>query len=204
MPESRFFLHQLARAEPKRLQLPEQVPLDKWCEIGSQLAALSEASAWWLGDWLVYGERRFPQRYRQALKDTGLEYQTLRNYAWVARRFGFARRRAVLSFQHHAEVAALSDAEQNEWLDRAEKFSWSRNQLRRSLKAHQLQARSENPDGARAVVVLELQVEPERQVNWRKAASHADVVFEEWAARALDQAARQGTLGRQPAGPSVA
>ena len=49
-----------------------------------------------------------------------LDYQTLRNYAWVARRFPAGRRRAGVSFAHHAEVARLPEPEQDYWLRRAE------------------------------------------------------------------------------------
>jgi hypothetical protein len=65
---------------------------------------------------------------------TSLDYQTLRNYAWVARRFNLSRRRDALSFAHHAEVAALPDPEQDYWLRKAESESWSRNKLRREVR----------------------------------------------------------------------
>jgi hypothetical protein len=42
------------------------------------------------------------------------------NMAYVAGRFAPERRRAELSFSHHAEVAALAPDEQEEWLDRAQ------------------------------------------------------------------------------------
>jgi hypothetical protein len=42
---------------------------------------------------------------------TGLDYQTLRNYAAVARRFELSRRRDNLSFHHHAELCALSESQ---------------------------------------------------------------------------------------------
>jgi hypothetical protein len=192
MAGTRKFLDQVARAKPKSLQLPEHVSMEKWCQIGRQLAALSEASAWWLGDWLVYGEVRFPERYRQALSDTALEYQTLRNYAWVARRFSLSRRREGLSFQHHAEVAALPEEEQDKWLDRAEKFSWSRNQLRQYLKASQQppEVADGKNGGPTKTVVLQLEAEPDRQASWRAAAKNAHCAFEEWVAQALDDAAR--------------
>ncbi len=53
----------------------------------------------------MFGERRFGTRYRSAIEATDLDYQTLRNYAWVARNVDAGRRREELSFQHHAEVA---------------------------------------------------------------------------------------------------
>jgi hypothetical protein len=113
------------------LELREGIDFDTWNEVGHWLLAISNASAWCLGDWLVYGQRAFGERYRTALAATGLDYQTLRNYAWVARRFPHARRHKKVSFQHHAEVAALPEPAQELWLQRAERLRWSRNELRR-------------------------------------------------------------------------
>lgn len=62
---------------------------------------------------------KYGRRCRGAIAVTGLDYQTLRNYAVVARRFDLSRRRDSLSCQHHAEVCALSDSEQDRWLDLA-------------------------------------------------------------------------------------
>ena len=91
-----------------------------WVTVGKRLASVSSASTWALGDWLLFGERTFGHRYRAALEVTNLDYQTLRNYAWVAGSFAPPRRRASLSFQHHAEVAAMADVEQDIWLQRAD------------------------------------------------------------------------------------
>ena len=70
-------------------------------------------AAWCLGDWLVFGEQAYAGRYRQAIERTSLDYQTLGNYAWVAKRFSLSRRRDELSFGHHSEVAALPEPEQD-------------------------------------------------------------------------------------------
>lgn len=93
------------------------------------------SSAWCLGDWLAYGQAAFSGRYRDALGQTSLDYQTLRNYAWVARRFPVSRRRDTLSFGHHAETAALPGPEQDFWLRKAAGQRWSRNQLRQEIRA---------------------------------------------------------------------
>jgi hypothetical protein len=85
--------------------------VEAW-RIGTQLSAAVSSSAWCLGDWLVYGQAAFSGRYRDALEQTSLDYQTLRSYAWVARRFPVSRRRDNLSFGHHAETAALPRPEQ--------------------------------------------------------------------------------------------
>lgn len=117
------------------IQFPRQLPYEKWLDIGRQLAAVSTSSAWCLGDWLVHGEDAYRGRYRDAIEQTCLDYQTLRNYAWVSRRFALYRRRGILSFAHHAEVAGLPEHEQDFWLRKAEEFSWSRNRLRKEVRA---------------------------------------------------------------------
>ncbi|WP_274595155.1 LmbU family transcriptional regulator [Streptomyces sp. E2N166] len=118
------------------MTFPQGLPERSWERIGSGLRELTNSSAWWLGDWLIYGETTYrARRYREAVERTGLDYQTLRNYAWVARRFEHHRRRDSLSFAHHAEVTSLPPAEQDHWLHEADRLKWSRNELRRALRA---------------------------------------------------------------------
>jgi hypothetical protein len=117
------------------LQFTRQLPFDTWLGIGRRLASVADSSAWCLGDWLIYGEKAYPGRYRDAIEQTSLRYQTLRNYAWVARQMPPGRRRESLSFGHHAEVAALPELEQEYWLRTAEKLGWSRNRIRQEIRA---------------------------------------------------------------------
>ena len=85
------------------LMLPRRLPFAAWLAVGTQLAAVAASSAWCLGDWLTYGQKAYVGRYREAIERTGLEYQTLRNYAWGAGRFELSRRRDTLSFAHHSK-----------------------------------------------------------------------------------------------------
>src|SRR4051794_9657427 len=91
------------RAMTKRttLAIPQGMPIGAWRNLGRQIFVISDSSAWWLGDWLIYGQSEYPDRYKHAIAETNLDYQTLRNYAWVARRFVPGRRREKVSFQHH-------------------------------------------------------------------------------------------------------
>ncbi|MBQ1023757.1 LmbU family transcriptional regulator [Micromonospora sp. C95] len=115
---------------------PQGLSERSWEQIGSSLRELANSSAWWLADWLIFGETTYGwRRYREAIERTGLDYQTLRNYAWVARRFEHGRRRDTLSFAHHAELARLAPAEQDYWLRKAEQQKWSRNELRKAVRA---------------------------------------------------------------------
>jgi hypothetical protein len=176
-------------ASPKRtgLSFPERMPFAAWERIGRQLSVISDASAWWLGDWLIYGERRYADRYKQAIAETSLDYQTLRNYAWVARKFPMSRRRDRLSLQHHAEVAALPEAEQTVWLDRAVQFRWSRNELRRQVRARR--AAAEPTDDLDVVTTVRLQVASDREQRWQRAAGAVNCELLEWMLNVLDQAA---------------
>jgi hypothetical protein len=115
---------------------PENLPERSWERIGAGLRELVNSSAWWLADWLIFGESTYGwRRYKEAIERTGLDYQTLRNYAWVGRRFEHHRRRENLSFAHHAEVARMAPPEQDYWLRKAEQHKWSRNELRRTVRA---------------------------------------------------------------------
>jgi hypothetical protein len=161
--------------------------MESWFEIGHEIAVISDASAWWLADWLIYGQRKYPNRYRKAIEDTSLDYQTLRNYAWVARRFPVSRRRDKLSFQHHAEVASLPEHEQDLWLERAQRFGWSKAMLRREIR----RARDANGDAGNAVraQVFKLQIELKQQDLWQAAASQEGYPLDEWVMLVLDRAA---------------
>ena len=125
-----------AKVHRTGLLFPRNLPERSWEQIGTNLRELVNSSAWWLADWLIYGEATYGwRRYKEAIERTGLDYQTLRNYAWVARRFEHHRRRDGLSFAHHAEVARLAPPEQDYWLRKAEQQKGSRNELRRAVRA---------------------------------------------------------------------
>jgi hypothetical protein len=157
---------------------------------GEQIALLSSSSAWWLGDWLVYGQAKFPGRYRQAVKQTSLDYQTLRNYAWVARKFPVSRRRNTLSFQHHAAVASLPACEQEMWLDRASFGRWPVAELRARLRAAAIGSSGGQAGGR---VVLALSICRDRQQRWEAAARSQSKNLIDWAVSVLDDTAAQIT-----------
>lgn len=200
------------------IQFPRQLSYEKWSSIGRQLSALGSSSAWCLGDWIVHGEIAYAGRYRDAVEKTSLDYQTLRNYAWVARRFELSRRRDTLSFGHHAEVASLPAPEQDFWLRKAQELSWSRNQLRREVRAsladramagEQLPARSVDGRNEAADLAddspvsrevdaddyqIQLKLSPEQLEHCRVAARRTGCSIQEWAVLVLDRVARDGLI----------
>jgi hypothetical protein len=182
------------------LELPRALSFENWLRIGETLAMVQASTAWCLGDWLIYGETAYSGRYRDAVKQTSLDYQTLRNYAWVARRFPISRRRDRLSFGHHAEVASLAEPEQDFWLRKAEAFGWSTSRLRHEVRSS-LSVRAAR-DVARpaaagaagprdAQLRLQLSVLPVQLELCRAAADQAGLSIEEWAVRILYAAACQ-------------
>jgi hypothetical protein len=185
----------------KGLEFSRSTSFDSWLRLGRQLSALSTSSAWCLGDWLLYGIANYEGRYREAIEQTSLDYQTLRNYAWVANRFSLSRRREKLSFGHHTEVAALPTPEQDFWLRKAEELGWSVKRLRQEVRCS-IKERSSCEDGQPErpldegqselqVVKLQVDVSPEQLEVCRAAASSAGLSLAEWVALTLEDAARQ-------------
>lgn len=181
-----------ARVTPNGLQISPGIDFESWMTMGQRITGISNACSWCLGDWLIYGERAFAARYKAAVAATSLDYQTLRNYAWVARRFEMSRRRDTLSFQHHAEVAALPEAHQDLWLLRAERAHWSRNELRRRLGTERRLQRMRQADNA---VTVSVEVSQSRVQRWRDAAEAAQQTLTEWIATAVDAAADASLFG---------
>ncbi len=165
-----------------------ELEFQEWRRAGAKITRIANASAWYLGDWVAYGEAHYEDRYRCAVDAVGLSYQTLRNYAWVSRRFAMSRRRDTLTFYHHMEVAKFCCADQDRWLDRAEEAKLSVRALRReiaSVRGVGESGRSLEPK-ARTI-----HAEPSRVERWRAAASLANKNLDDWIVHALDDAAKQ-------------
>ena len=189
------------------LVFPRQLPFEAWLGVGAQLSAVATSSAWCLGDWLIYGRAAYGGRYREAIGRTGLDYQTLRNYAWVAGRFELSRRRDTLSFGHHAELAALPGAEQDFWLRKAEEFGWSTMRLRHEVRSS-LAERAQEPAGLEPPgtatppeggpeeghLTLRIKLTPGQLESCDRAARSQGMTLQAWAIRALEQAAQASAL----------
>ena len=181
-----------ATVKPHRtgIRFPQDLGFGAWRRVGRQLFLITDSSAWWLGDWLVYGETVFPDRYRLAVEESGLDQKTLRNYAWVARKYPVRRRHGRLSFQHHAEVAGLPASEQEHWLIQAERLRWSRNELRKQLR---ISRRGRDADAADDLPSLVLAVAGDRQERWLRAAEDRGMNLVQWVTMTLDEAAGELT-----------
>ena len=56
----------------KGLRIPRQLSFERWPTVGAKLSEIHSS---------------YKGRYKDAVEQTSLDYQTLRNYAWVARGF---------------------------------------------------------------------------------------------------------------------
>lgn len=122
---------------------------------------------------------------------TSLQYQTLRNYAWVARKFPAARRLDSLSFQHHFEVASLPETDQDLWLQRAKQFAWSKTELRHRIKARDIpeDLRGDALTGDKEQQSVTVAPHPAQVARWERAATQAGMSLPDWVVDVLDRAA---------------
>lgn len=103
-----------------KLDLPARMTFKQWSRLGEVLQRFERSAAWWIGEWAVYGEQHFGERYADAIsEESGYAVETVRVAQWVAERVPPDRRRSDLSWAHHRAVAALEPDEQEAWLDKA-------------------------------------------------------------------------------------
>lgn len=125
------------------VEFEEKLDIKAWAEIGVSLCSMGEATMWWLGDWLNYGNSKYGEKYKEALSffgkevlgDRGYSYQTLRDSAYVASRVQLSWRHDNLSFEHHKVVAPYEPKDQKKWLKHASENDLSAKELRAAIKA---------------------------------------------------------------------
>lgn len=114
---------------------PQQdMDFTEWLSQGRRLGSIGRGVAWWIGDWVNFGNVKFGEKYSRAARITGYDVKSLMNMAYVASRFELARRREALSWSHHAELAAQPPDEQERWLAFAEDKHLSVRGLRDELR----------------------------------------------------------------------
>lgn len=169
----------------------------EWIGVGQRLQRLNEAAAWWLGDWLVYGEWCYGAKYRTAVAQLGLSYDRLRDYAYVAGNVPRAIRRADLGFYHHRLVAKLDPDLQREWLRRAAEAKWTKRQLEQAIAGS-----VPHPVGSAERRYVRLPIDGARLGEWERAAGVETGDLQRWMIETLDRAAATIVAGRHP-GPEI-
>lgn len=127
---------------PAALVLDPDINYRNFEKLGARLGNFHDASKWWIGDWLLFGDDKFGEKMGQAMEATGRAYHTLQNYRWVASKWADrTRRRPTVAHSMHAELAALPPDGQVEWLDKIETNDWKLDQLRVHLREARLATR---------------------------------------------------------------
>lgn len=130
--------------EKNKLILNENITIDAWKELGSQLKQVEGSVQFWIGDWARFGDKKgftgknvSSEIYDELELITGLERKTLQNYKNVAEQTSEVRnsspRGEELSFSHFREVAQLTSAKQTEFLNKANDEKLSVRELRREI-----------------------------------------------------------------------
>ena len=108
---------------------------DEWSRMGAFLHAVEKANHWWIGDWLLYGEGHYQDRFDQVVNsDDGWAEGTVKTDRWVALNVSPSVRTDCLSFTHHTVVAEMQPEDQDVWLTRATEHHWSVAELRTQIR----------------------------------------------------------------------
>jgi len=122
-------------ATPVGMKLSKDLTFEEWQAIAASFGAALQAAAWCIGDWMVYGERKWGKQllldgedfdpgkpgripshvFDDAVAATGLDRTTLQTYATVCRKIPLEERRIRVSFGHHRILAPLPPAKRMEW-----------------------------------------------------------------------------------------
>ena len=90
------------------LELPPNFSFEEWQTIGPRLATAYDKIPILFGQWLAFGEDRYPDRYAQAVLLTGLSCKTLYNAASVSRKLqGRFRDTKDICYSTQAATASL-------------------------------------------------------------------------------------------------
>ena len=123
-------------ADKHGIQFNGELSFEEWNAIGDQIIPMAKSIGFMVGDWINYGEKRYGEKYTEAIKRSGLTMETLKLYSHVARRIEMLNRSNVLDFTHHVVAARLKDPDQQQhWLKIAEEERMSVRRFKKSLNA---------------------------------------------------------------------
>jgi phage N-6-adenine-methyltransferase len=132
-------------------QPPANMTYEQWADIGGKFQYIDSARNWWLGDWLNEGEKRYGEKYAQAVEVTGHKLDHLQACGWVAANVTCTTRVVHLSWTHHRYVAKLDESAQRSLLTFAAEHNLSSRDLLESVREYdanlkQFQPVEESPD----------------------------------------------------------
>lgn len=109
---------------------------DEWLGLGLYIRSVERSLHWIIGDWLIYGEHTFGEKYAQAEADTGFSVETLKRDFWVASRFPHEARQEGLSFSHYVAVASLPPDARTTLISKAAENKLSSRELKETVRVY--------------------------------------------------------------------
>lgn len=115
------------------LQFAEETPFEVWEAYTRGIFEMGRRSMRDAGECLLFGERKYGEKYAQVIDAMRYAPKTLQNASWVVSRIKHWH--DALSFGHHEVVAALPAAAQEEMLETAEKEALTVAKLKKATTA---------------------------------------------------------------------
>lgn len=141
------------------LEIKQGLTIKDWLDAVLNIQKFDGKIQWYLGDLAVYAESPTTgwgeSKYQELIDATGYDYQTLRQYASVSRRFTNEFRESILkdvdsnlqvSFAHFRMVAPLDDNFAAYFLQKAAENAWGVARLREEIRNWR-DGRNELPSG---------------------------------------------------------
>ena len=128
------------------LRLPDSLTLERYEAVGAMLGQLGSSVRWWVGDYLLHGERLYGETAAQLSESLHLSPEARSEYLRVALAVPPALRRPGLSWSHHRVVAPqwVTPELRERLLDRAERDGLSNRELEAHARA--IRERADAPE----------------------------------------------------------
>lgn len=168
------------------LEIPEDLSVNEWDNIGESLFRLEGSLQWMVGDWLGFGENRHYGYYDKIAEQLHRDASTLYNWKWVASQFPtISRRREDLEFGHHQAVASMkSESERMEWLAKAaygdEGNRWGVKRFREEIRKSKVSGDSSPSPTVDYAKLRSIAKENKQAVFVLERLSTGDVTNEQW------------------------
>lgn len=105
--------------EDGRVVFKENTPIENWIATTEGYMEVEQVIQFRIADCLIFGERKYGERYAQVFNAGAYAEKTLRNWVDVALRIPESQRKFNLSFSIYAVVAFLNEKDRNEILEKA-------------------------------------------------------------------------------------
>jgi DNA modification methylase len=122
------------------LSLQPDATYEQWLQVGESLKRIDRACQWWIGDWLNAGEQRWGEMYAQAVDETDMAYETLRDYKWVANAIPLSFRNDKVPFTVCRHIAAMPADDRAVAIQRAADEGWTVQEARQNVRRLKLEA----------------------------------------------------------------